>query len=124
MPVFARASIHLTAMAGDLVEVERRLAKEPAAAREKGGPLHWEPLLYLAYGRLPGAERHAVEIAGLLLDHGADPAAGFKDNWDTPFTLLTGVIGQGETDRPEHPRVAELVALFLDRGTNAFDTQV
>lgn len=35
-----------------------------------------------------------------------------------------GVVGQGETDRPEHPRAEQLVALLVDRGTPAFDPQV
>jgi ankyrin repeat protein len=124
MPGLSRHSLHAAALFGDLDEVKRRLAREPAAAKQKGGPLDWEPLQYLAYGRLPGAEIHAVEIARLLLDHGADPNAAFDDGWGNPFTLLNGVIGQGEQDRSEHPRAMELAALFLDAGKAAFDTQV
>ena len=124
MPGLARHSLHAAAMFGDLEEVADRLAREPAAAKRKGGPLDWEPLQYLAYGRLPGAETHAVEIARLLLEKGADPGVNFDDGWGNPFTLLNGVVGQGEQDRTEHPRAMELAALFLDFGKDGFDTQV
>ena len=124
MPGLARHSIHAAALCGDLDEVKRRLAQSPAAAQERGGPLDWQPLQYLAYGRLPGAEAHAVEIAQLLLAHGADPNVDFDDGWGNPFTLLNGLVGQGEQDRTPHPCAEELVRLFLDAGTHAFDTQV
>jgi ankyrin repeat protein len=124
MPGLTRYSLHLAALCGDLEEVKRRLAHEPAAAKQKGGPLDWEPILYLAYGRLPGAETHAVEIATLLFDHGAAPAARLIDDWDNPFTLLNGVIGHGEQGRSEHPLAEQLADLFIARGTDPFATQV
>ncbi len=124
MPGLSRHSLHAAALFGDLDEVKRRLALEPAAASQKGGPLDWEPLQYLAYGRLPGAETHAVEIARLLLENGADPNVNFDDGWSNPFTLLNGVIGQGEQGRSEHPLAMELAVLFLDAGKDGFDTQV
>ncbi|HEY1124016.1 MAG TPA: ankyrin repeat domain-containing protein [Sphingobium sp.] len=124
MPGLSRHSIHAAAMFGDLDEVKRRLAQEPASAKQKGGPLDWEPLQYLAYGRLPGAEIHAVEIARLLLDAGADPNVAFDDGWENPFTLLNGVVGKGEQGRSEHPRAMDLALLFLDAGKDGFDTQV
>jgi ankyrin repeat protein len=124
MPGLARHSLHTAALFGDLEEVKRQLARDPASARQKGGPLDWEPILYLAYGRLPGAETHALEIATLLFDHGADPAARLVDDWDNPFTLLNGVIGHGEQGRSEHPLAEQLADLFITRGTDPFATQV
>jgi ankyrin repeat protein len=109
---------------GNVAEVERHIATEPEAATRKGGPLDREPLLYLAYARLPGSDLHALGLAGLLLDRGADPNARFMDDWGNPFTVLTGVIGQGEGDQPTHPKAAALVGLLLDRGADPFDTQV
>lgn len=117
-PDLGRGSIHLAAMAGELDEVRRLLTH----ARTRGGPHGWEPLQYLAYGRL--TDTRAVEVATLLLDAGADPTARFDDGWGNAYTLLAGVIGQGETDRPEHPQADALARLFLDRGTPAFDPQV
>ena len=122
-PEIARDSIHTAVMCGDLAEVERRLMKDASAATAKGGPLDWEPLLYLAYGRLPGAGDSAVAIARLLLDKGANPNAQFDDGWGSPFKVLTGVIGQGEGVRPPHPRAAELASLLIDRGADPFDAQ-
>ena len=124
MPGLTRHSLHFAAMAGDLDEVRRHLARDPDAARQKGGPLDWEPLQYLAYGRLPGAEIHAVEIARLLLESGADPSVNFDDGWGNPFTLLNGVVGHGEQERAPHSRAMELANLFIDAGKDAFDTQV
>jgi ankyrin repeat protein len=109
---------------GDIAEVERHLAADPEAAARKGGPLDREPLLYLAYARLPGSDLHALELARLLLDRGADPNARFTDDWDNPFTVLTGVVGQGEGDQPAHPAAAALARLLLERGADPFDTQV
>jgi ankyrin repeat protein len=122
-PEIARESLHTAAMCGDLAEVERRLAKDASAATAKGGPFDWEPLLYLAYGRLPAAAEHVVAIARLLLDNGANPNAQFDDGWGSPFKVLTGVVGQGEGMRPPHPRVHEFAALLIERGADPFDAQ-
>lgn len=122
-PETAGDSLYTAVATGDLAQVTRRLAANPAAAGRKGGPLDWEPLLYLAYARLPEGERDAVEIARLLLDHGADPNARFDDGWGNSFTVLTGVIGEGEGDKPPHPQAHALATLLIERGANPFDTQ-
>lgn len=115
--------IYTAVAAGNLREVERMLAADPAAARRAGGPLGWPPLLYLAYLRLPGGAAQSIEIARALLDRGADPNASWSDGWDNPFKVLTGVIGLGEGAKPPHERADELVALLLARGADPFDTQ-
>lgn len=94
-----------------------------ATAGAKGGPLGWEPLLYLAYARLPGGEDSGIEVATLLLDHGADANARFDDGWGNPFTVLTGVIGEGEGDRPPHPQARALASLLVERGADPYDSQ-
>ncbi|MBP7336611.1 ankyrin repeat domain-containing protein [Niveispirillum sp.] len=101
--------------------VARRLTADPDRVKRKAGPLNWEPLLYLAYARLPGGA--GVEMARLLLDHGADPDARFDDGWGNAFTVLTGVIGQGEGDRPPHPDAHALATLLVERGADPFDAQ-
>jgi ankyrin repeat protein len=115
--------LYIAAATGNRAEVERRLAADPAAATRKGGPLDWEPLLYLAYARLPGGDAHALPIARALLDLDADPNAMFDDGWGNPFKVLTGVIGQGEGDKPPHPQANELALLLIERGADPYDSQ-
>jgi hypothetical protein len=124
-PDVLRFSLHAAVVGGDHVEVERRLAHDKAAASTAGGPKNWQPLQYLCYARLPLAEpsEHAVAIARALLDAGADPKATWKDDWNNPFTLLTGVIGEGEGREPRHPRAVELAELLIERGADPYDTQ-
>ena len=122
-PELGAHDLYTAIVTGNRSEIERRLAADPAAATRKGGPLNWEPLLYLAYARLPGGDDDAVAIARLFLDHGADPNTRFNDNWDNPFTALTGVIGEGEGDRLPHPQAQALATLLIERGAEPVDTQ-
>ncbi len=122
-PEIGAQNIFTAVATGNRSEIERRLATDPAAAARKGGPLKWEPLLYLAYARLPGGDKDAIDIATLLLDHGAAPDAQFNDGWDNPFTALTGVIGEGEGDRLPHPHAKALATLLIERGADPVDTQ-
>lgn len=122
-PDIANANIYTAIVTGNRSEFEGRLASDPEAATRPGGPLNWQPLLYLAYARLPGGDAHAIDVARELLDRGADSNARFDDGWGNPFTILTGIIGEGEGDRPPHPHAAALAALLIDRGANPYDTQ-
>jgi hypothetical protein len=123
-PEISAASLYTAVSTGNLDEVQRRLAADPAAATRRGGPLDREPLLYLAYARLPGGELNGLEIARSLLDHGADPNARWIGEWGEPaFTVLTGVIGEGEGNQPPHPQAKELAALLIDRGADPYDPQ-
>lgn len=89
------------------------------------GPKGWQPLLYLAFTRLPlaAANNNAVAIARLLLENGAD-ANAFYHAGDSHYTPMTGVVGEGEEDRPPHPHRDVLTQLFLDFGANPYDNQV
>ncbi|HVS25188.1 MAG TPA: ankyrin repeat domain-containing protein [Gammaproteobacteria bacterium] len=122
-PDVATLDLFCAVAAGNLEEVERRLAADPSAAARAGGPLDWPPLLYLAYLRWPGGARLSVEVARALLDGGADPNASWNDGWDNPFKVLTGVIGLGEGVQPSHERADALAELLLERGADPFDTQ-
>jgi ankyrin repeat protein len=122
-PDVADLDLYTAVSAGRLETVRTMLAADPEAANRKGGPLGWEPILYLAYMRLPGTDEDAVEIATLLFDAGADPNASWNDGWDNPFKVITGFIGEGEGVKPPHPKAEALVALALARGADPFDTQ-
>jgi len=125
-PDLAAASIHTAAATGDVAAATAILAADPAAAGRQGGPFGWEPLLYLAYSRLdpPGHGHDYVAVARLLLDHGADPDAGYLwDGFPAPFTALTGVFGSGEQGAPPHRDELALARLLLAAGAEANDSQ-
>src|SRR5262245_26936795 len=122
-PEIAAHDLYIAAATGHIMEVECRLAADFAIAMRKGGPLDWEPLLYVAYARLPGGERHAADIVRTLLDHGADPNSRFDDGWGNPLKVLTGVIGHGEGNRPPHSQAKELALLLIERGADPYDSQ-
>ena len=125
-PWLAGKSIYTAAAAGDVDAAREVLAADPGRARAQGGPHAWEPLLYLTYSRVdaPGPGRSAVEVARLLLDHGADPNAGYL--WEglvPPFTALTGALGSGEGASPAHPDALALARLLLEAGADPNDGQ-
>ena len=144
-PEIARANLYTAVVCGEIDLVSEMLRKEPELARRKsstaaidrtgvGGagdiekdisPKGWEPLLYLCFTRLPLAKANdnAMAIAQLLLEHGADPNCYFMAG-DSRYTPLVGVIGEGEEDRPPHPRRDELARLLLERGAEPYDIQV
>jgi uncharacterized protein len=125
-PELALASLETAVICGELARVERILADRPEAATEPVGPKDWEPLLYLCFTRLPAgaaATENAVAMAGLLLEHGANPNAWFMAG-DSRYTPLVGVVGQGEEHRLPHPRRDELARLLLEHGAEPYDLQV
>jgi ankyrin repeat protein len=124
-PEVARANIHTAVVCGQLQEVQRILAARPQAAIERGGVRDWTPLLTLCYTRFTHAptHQHAVAIARLLLDHGANPN-DFYMAGDAAYTALVGVVGEGEQEAPREPWGKEVFELLLERGAEPFDIQV
>ncbi len=125
-PRLAQTNIYTAAAVGEVAAARELLACDPGCARRPGGPFAWEPLLYLTYSRVPApaAGRSAVEVARLLLDHGADPNVGYL--WEglvPPFTALTGVFGHGEQGAPPHAEEAALARLLVERGADPNDDQ-
>lgn len=120
-PEVRRDNLFVAAACGAIEDVRRFIARDAAAATHTDSVRGWTALLHAAYGRLDG--EHAVEIATILLDAGADPNVYFDDGWGNPFTPITGVIGLGEGAKPPHPQAMQLVSLLLDHGAEPYDTQ-
>jgi ankyrin repeat protein len=67
-----------------------------------------------------------LTAARLLLDAGADPNAGYLWHGHSPFTVLTGVFGEGELGpvrSPRHPHSLALARLLLEAGADPNDSQ-
>ena len=128
-PELTAASVHAAAAAADTTALRRILAADPGAARREGGPFRWQPLLYLAYARHDAqiGEDVVLTSARLLLQAGADPNAGYLwHGLPTPFTVLTGVFGEGELGpvrQPRHPHSLTLARLLLQAGADPNDGQ-
>jgi ankyrin repeat protein len=125
-PEITRASVHAAAAAANAGALEALLREDPALASAEGGPYRWAPILYLAYARHDPrvSEDATVRSARLLLDHGADPNAGYLWHGLIPaFTVLTGALGSGEGDQPEHPHGLALARTLLAAGADPNDGQ-
>jgi ankyrin repeat protein len=127
-PSTAGENIYTAATTGDVAATTRMLKANPRLAKARGGPYHWEPLLYAAYSRLNStAEEHStLAVARLLLKHGADPNAGFLWDGHYLFTALTGAFGEGESgpvNQPEHQYCDRLARLLLEAGADPNDSQ-
>ncbi len=125
-PELATATIHTIAAVGEVAAARELLDRDPAQANRQGGPFDWEPLLYLTYSRLgpTGPGRDTLETARVLLEHGADPNAGYLwEGLSPPFTALTGAFGRGEGDPPPHPDELALARLLLEAGADPNDEQ-
>lgn len=118
-PDVAKDSLFTAAACGDLTEVERRLARDPAEASRVGGSLNWTALAYVTYSRLDSL--NAVAIARRLLAAGAGPNFRVADGGQSPITVLAGTFGRGEGSRPRHPQARELVDLLIESGADPFD---
>ena len=128
-PRIVEGSVHVAAAVADPQALGRTLAGDPAAASREGGPFQWTALCYLAYARHDRAitEGAVLACARLLLDAGADPNAGYLWHGQaTPFTVLTGVFGEGELGpvrQPRHPHSLALARLLLAAGADPNDGQ-
>lgn len=136
-PQIARANLYTAAVVGDVSTVSE-LLEQDTDVHKKGGPFDWEPLLYTAYSRLDSeADEHStLEVARLLIEHGADPNAGVLWDWGGSYpcllTALTGVFGLGEADvyrvdgplwQPPHQHCFEFARLLLEAGADPNDNQ-
>ena len=128
-PELVETHVWAAASAADPAALARHLSTRPGLATVGGGPFGWVPLMYLCYARAPLDRRQddVLAAAELLLDAGADPNAGYLwRGMSTPFTVLTGVFGEGEQGprrQPRHPFAPALATLLLTRGAHPVDQQ-
>ncbi len=123
-PQLSADSLAAAVVCGDVSQVRRRLSASPGAASAETGPFAWPPLMYAAYSRLDAGLDSALGTVALLLAEGADPNDGrFFSGLPTPFTVLTGVFGGGESDQPPHPYSIELARVLLRAGADPNDGQ-
>lgn len=127
-PEIRAANIYVAAATGDISTIQRLITEEPQLAKSRGGPYHWEPILYTAYSRFDCNESgySTLEAADLLLKNGADPNAGYLWEGFYLFTALTGVFGEGEAgpvNQPPHQYEKSLAKLLLQAGADPNDGQ-
>jgi hypothetical protein len=97
-PRIATATLHTELVLGDAAAVGARLRAQPELAVQPGGPLQWEPLLYVchtcAHRDDPGRADGLVAIARQLCGRGANANAEYHWNWhpELPRTALWGAL--------------------------------
>lgn len=128
-PTVVRRHVWAAATAADPEALGVHLRGDRTAATAAGGPFGWQPLAYLAYSRvrLQRSGADVLAAARLLLEAGADPNSGYLwRGMAPPFTVLTGVFGEGEQGpgrQPRHPYAQDLATVLLQYGAHPVDHQ-
>jgi hypothetical protein len=97
-PRIADATVHTALVRGDEEAVSAHLNRQPELATTPGGPLNWEPLLYVCHTCLLTNDREGsqglVATATRLCAHGANPNAEYHWNWhpELPRTALWAAL--------------------------------
>ncbi len=128
-PELADRHVWAAAAAADPLALSSLLADRRDLSMTAGGPFGWVPLMYLCYSRVDvgRTQSQVITAATILLQAGADPNAGYLwRGMSTPFTVLTGVFGEGEQGprrQPRHPFAPDLATLLLEWGAHPVDQQ-
>jgi hypothetical protein len=115
-PGITTADFHAALVFGDLEAVRRRLTADPSLATRRGGPLSWEPILYVAHSRW--AEKNSaglVAVAKVLLEHGADANTTYAWHGD-PKNKLSALWAASC-----HARHLALARVLLEAGARPDD---
>jgi hypothetical protein len=122
-PELSATSFAVAVVTADVAAIEQHL-RRGVDVSAPCGPLHWPPLMYLTYSRFAVEEDRALAAARALLAAGADPNDGrYFQGYPTPFTVLTGVFGDGESQQPRHRWALPLARLLLTAGADPNDGQ-
>ncbi len=124
-PDIQKENIYTAAAIGDVQQINFWLDQNPKLINQKGGFFNWEPIMYAAYGGLPGSS--TFDAGMTLLERGADPDAYYMWGGQYKFTALTGIFAHGEggpINQPEHPDCFAFARAMLEHGANPNDSQV
>jgi ankyrin repeat protein len=122
-PALAAADLAIAAACADVSAIRTQLANG-ADVNAPTGPFGWAPLMYAAYSRLDRDADSTLSSVRLLLAAGADPNEGrYFLGYPTPFTVLTGVLGDGEGGQPPHRHAIAFARLLLESGADPNDGQ-
>lgn len=122
-PELPATSFAVAAVVADGAAIEQHL-RRGADVGAPCGALSWSPLMYLTYSRFAVDEDRTLAAARALLTAGADPNDGhYFQGYPTPFTVLTGVFGDGEGEQPRHRWSVPLARLLLTAGADPNDGQ-
>jgi len=114
-PLLARHDIATACTCGEVEAVAALLARDPALAKAKTGPLAIEPILYACFSRFLRADARRAEgivrAAKLLLTAGADPNAHFWIDGEHERWLQSTLYGAAGIANN-----VELTTVLLDAG--------
>ncbi|MCA9188876.1 MAG: ankyrin repeat domain-containing protein [Pirellulaceae bacterium] len=113
-PLLATANIFAAATALDVAATREILEMDPRQATVLGGPKKWPAILYATWSCLL-AERQdaACEVVQLLIDHGADPNA----SWRNP----SGVVDESALYGCVNANCDRVARVLLDAGADPND---
>jgi hypothetical protein len=117
-PRLSTFDLYTSCVTGEVVAFGKHLEKDPDAARHKGGPLDWQPILYCCFSRFLRTHKtranDIVQIVKLLLAVHADPNSHFFADEDGHQAIQTPLFGAaGIANDPT------LTKLLLDAGADA-----
>ncbi|HEV8607157.1 MAG TPA: ankyrin repeat domain-containing protein [Tepidisphaeraceae bacterium] len=116
-PKLAAYDLYTSCVTGELEAFKKHLEIEPEMARQKAGPLEWQPILYCCFSRFLRMEQKRaddiVEIVKLLLAVHADPNSHYFVETDNQKQIQTPLFAAaGIANNPL------LTKMLLDAGAD------